>query len=166
MHKISYKLQKVSSIFIAICLLTMLTMIVIQILFRNIFHISCVWTDEIARYAFIWMTMVGASLQVRRKGHFLISLFIDSVKQKKIFNIFINIVVLVVAVELFFWGLKFVAVGFGTPSIAAHINLAWVYSAMPVGAFLMLFYLNEMILEDIGIIPAIEENIESSEITA
>lgn len=148
MKSVSRKLQEVSKITVGILLTSIVVIVSIQIFFRNQLKISCVWADEIARYAFIWLTMIGASLQVKDKGHFVISLFIDTVKYKRIFGAVINAVMLIVIFAMILWGTQYAIQGYGTISQAAHIKMVWVYSAIPVSGLLMLFYIIEILLKD------------------
>lgn len=42
---------------------------IIQVLCRYFLKVSVPWTEELARFAFIWATMLGASVLVKTKGH-------------------------------------------------------------------------------------------------
>ena len=152
MHTLSEKLYTYSSRAVGFFLAVIVLMVTIQIVARNILQVSCVWSDEIARYAFIWLTAVGASTQVRDKGHFVIALFSDSLKNKKPLTLIIYALMFVTAVIMFIYGVKHVIVGAKTLSVAARIPMPFVYAAIPTGALCMIFYIIEMTLEELGLL--------------
>lgn len=153
MQAFSRRLYKISSWAIGVFLVVIVAMVTTQIVARNILQISCVWTDEIARYAFIWLTAVGASIQVRDRGHFVIAIFSDALKNKKPLNLFIYLIMFGAAMAMFVYGIRHVIVGANTISVAAHLPMPVVYAAIPTGAACMLFYITELFLEEIGTIP-------------
>ena len=152
LHSFSKGLQKFNLVVVCLSLVVIVVMVAAQILFRNIIRIPLVWADEIARYAFIWLTAMGAGLMVREKGHFAISMFRDSFKYKKAYDAVIYTLMIATAIVMIVYGFRHVMVGLHTLSAAARIRMAYAYAAIPTGALFMLFYLIEMLLGDFGVI--------------
>jgi len=50
-------------------LLIMFASVLIQIFFRYVLRTPMTWTEEAARYSFIWTVLLGAAFAVRRKEH-------------------------------------------------------------------------------------------------
>ena len=48
---------------------TMVVYIFLQILLRYIFNLPLAWTEELARFTFVWLIYLGASMAVKRKRH-------------------------------------------------------------------------------------------------
>lgn len=48
---------------------SMVVYIFMQILFRYIFNLPLAWSEELARFTFVWLIYLGASLAVKRKRH-------------------------------------------------------------------------------------------------
>ena len=48
-----------------------------QVVWRYAFNNSLVWTEELSRYLFVWMTFVGAALAVKESSHIRVSLLVD-----------------------------------------------------------------------------------------
>lgn len=50
---------------------------VAQVFFRFVLNNSLSWTDELARYCFIWMHMIGASLLIAGGEHATVTVILD-----------------------------------------------------------------------------------------
>lgn len=57
--------------------------IFIQIIARYVFNSSLSWSEELARYIFIWQIWLGASLGVRERKHIRIEIIFDIFKGKR-----------------------------------------------------------------------------------
>ena len=51
---------------------------VMQVFFRFVMNHSLSWTEETARYCFIWMHMIGASLLIQDGGHATVTVILDA----------------------------------------------------------------------------------------
>lgn len=106
------------------------------------------WTEEIARFSFIWMLFLGAAIAVRRGTHFTIDLFSSAQHARfgRWLDVFVMIVVLFVAGSMVVGGVHFVEIGFKRISTTSGIALAWIYLAIPVsGASMMVFALEKIV---------------------
>lgn len=48
---------------------SMVVYIFMQILFRYVFNLPLAWTEELARFTFVWLIYLGASLAVKKQRH-------------------------------------------------------------------------------------------------
>ncbi|WP_337997707.1 TRAP transporter small permease [Oleispirillum naphthae] len=62
----------------------MTTIILMQVFFRYVLENSLSWSEELARYMFIWLTFLGASIAMREKAHIKVSEIVGLVKNKKL----------------------------------------------------------------------------------
>ncbi len=62
---ISYVLDNLEGILCKILLIFFVTTLLLQIIFREL-HLPLTWSEEIARYAFLWFILFGASYATRR----------------------------------------------------------------------------------------------------
>ena len=53
-----------------------------QVFTRFIIKVPATWTEEIARYTFIYMVMIGAALGVRHSAHFGVTMLSDKLHGK------------------------------------------------------------------------------------
>lgn len=54
-----------------------LVVITAQIVWRYVFNDSLTWTEELARYLFVWITFVGMALAIRDRTHIRVTLVVD-----------------------------------------------------------------------------------------
>ena len=103
-----------------------------------------VWTEELARYAFVWMVFLGASIGVKKHTHFSLTFIIDKFPAflKKSIIIFMTSLIFVGVIVMLIQCTRY-ALFTGLTSSAPHlgISMAFVFSAIPVSALLMLLYL-------------------------
>lgn len=120
-------------------LLSILTVIVIfmQVFMRYIIGTSLGWSEELARYAFIWMIYIGISYGVKRNRHLKVDVFtlLFKEKGKLILGIISNILFLLFCVLMTYYGFK-VSGQLVRLSPALKIPMQWVYLAPVVGLFL------------------------------
>ena len=121
--------------------LTVMTLSVfLQIFTRYFLHISLSWPEELARFCFIWCSMLGACIAwERRKLHdidIIFNYFPD------VFKPFValasNLLVCVVLTVLVFYGAQLTALVHLQISPAMEIRMSYVYIAVPFASALML----------------------------
>ncbi|MBP2075997.1 TRAP transporter small permease [Oceanobacillus polygoni] len=108
--------------------------IFLQVVMRYVFGSSLTWSEEIARYAFIWMIYIGVSYGVKKKKHLgvdaLAMLFKE--KGKLIVGIIANVSFLLFAIVMTYYGLDIV-LRVTRESAALQLPLSWVYAAPVMG---------------------------------
>lgn len=69
---------------IIILLVTLLTAVTFtQVVTRYVLGDSLIWSEEAARYLFVWVSMIGAALALREGGHFGLDLLIRPMPRLK-----------------------------------------------------------------------------------
>ncbi|WP_318455210.1 TRAP transporter small permease [Photobacterium leiognathi] len=119
--------------------------VVWQVLSRYIIGKPSTVTDEIARYLFMWVALIGAAYTTGLKRHLAIDLMTMKLKGKrKIINeIIIQLAIAVFAsVVLVFGGsnlaIKTLATGQLTPALGWEMG--YIYFCLPISGALMIFY--------------------------
>ena len=69
---------------IAILFIVMIVAASLQVIFRFVLNNSLAWTEELCRFAMIWMTMLSLGLAVRMRSHISIDIIKDLVPAKVI----------------------------------------------------------------------------------
>ncbi len=113
-----------------------------------------IWTEEIARFAFIWMIMVGAGIAVRDGSHFDVDLLPDPKTPggQLAARLFVDLTIGVVGVIFLIWGWNFAILGSRQSSEIAGLPMLSIYIAWPwIGATWLLF-VGERILVHLKII--------------
>ncbi|PAE30341.1 TRAP transporter permease DctQ [Paenibacillus sp. 7884-2] len=108
--------------------------IFLQVVMRYVFDNSLTWSEEMARYMFIWLIYIGVSYAVKKKRH----LGVDAIamlfkeKGKLIVALIANFSFLIFAIVMTYFGLDIV-LRVTRESAALQIPLTWVYVAPVVG---------------------------------
>jgi len=157
MSKISYVFEKITLVLVA-CLLLVLTFnVFFQVLSRHLIKIPMVWTEEIARFSFIWCAFLGASLAVKNKAHFAVELLTKRfLSLKKAFAVFVSLSILTVAGVFLIQGIRYSIMGLERISPTVNIKMIWIYVSIPISAFLMIFYVLEQLIAELKTRPAKE----------
>ena len=116
-------------------------LVFVQVVMRYVFHNSLSWSEELARYLFLWFSWVGASYAVREKSHFRVLMFADILKGRvrTIFELLILLIWCGFSAFLTYQGAvitKFQIVRWQL-SPAMEIPMALAYASVPVGCALM-----------------------------
>src|SRR5258705_2046645 len=73
---------------------------------------SWIWTEELSRFLFIWMVMLGAMIGVREGSHFEVDVWPTlGARASALLKIVSNVFVLVFALVFVWWGFEFVSFG-------------------------------------------------------
>lgn len=115
-----------------------------------------IWTEEIARFCFVWMIMVGAIIAVRDGSHFDLDLLptSGSSKTEAAKRILVNLLMLVVALVFVWYGWKLIAFGWFQTSEIAALPMNWIYGAWPVAGVLFTAFILEKLVRDLSIFMA------------
>lgn len=122
-----------SSILIFLSILTVVV-VFIQVFMRYVLGSSLIWSEELARYAFIWMIYIGVSYGVKRQAHISVDAFalLFGRKGKFALDIASNLAFLAFAVILTYYSFE-VMLQVTRKSPAMEIPMYWVYAAPMVG---------------------------------
>ena len=123
--------------------------VLLQVLFRYVFHSPLAWTEELARYLQVWLMAVGAAIGVRAGMHFrldVVHLVIPS-GIIRYFRVAIHLATLLFIGMLVYYGTAILETVQRQQSPAMNISMIFPYLAIPVGASLMGFHVIVKILQ-------------------
>jgi len=111
----------------------MLFIIFLQVIFRYVFHNSLTFSEELARYLFVWTVFLCSAV------HIIVGVLTERLKGKKAkyIKIAAYVTTMVFVSILFFQGLKMMKLSSFQHSPALGISMSWVYLAIPVATFVM-----------------------------
>src|SRR6266853_1726029 len=102
---------------------------------------SWIWTEELSRFLFIWMIMLGAMVGVREGSHFVVDVLPDLPPRANAFlQIVTNFLVLVFALVFVWWGVGFVRFGWDQSSELAELPMAFIFMAWPVAGVIWVLF--------------------------
>ncbi|HZG72376.1 MAG TPA: TRAP transporter small permease [Chondromyces sp.] len=121
-----------------------------QVFMRYILGDSLTWSEEIARYAFIWMIYLGVSYGVKKNKHLGVDAFtmLFEKKGQLIVGMIANLSFLVFSLVITYYGFDIV-MRVTRESAAIQLPLEWVYAAPVVGMILTSIRLVQNIILDI-----------------
>jgi TRAP-type C4-dicarboxylate transport system permease small subunit len=117
-----------------------------------------IWTEEMARFLFVWMVMLGAMVGIRDGSHFDVDVWPElKPKWNALLRIVSNVFVLVFALVFIWYGIKFVQFGWSQTSELADLPMAWIFVAWPLAGFTWLLFLGPRFRADVRIFVAESE---------
>ena len=134
--------EHIEQIILTILLAAMSLIIGVQIFMRYVVQESLTWSEELARYLFIWVSYFGVSYGVKKHAHIRVeaAMMFMPVKIKPYIYIISNIIFLIFALMVVKEGFILSAkiFGFGQSSPAMGIPMGYIYLAPAVGFALVL----------------------------
>jgi TRAP-type transport system small permease protein len=111
---------------------------------------SYIWTEEMARFFFIWMIMIGAMVGIRDSAHFDVDLWPPlAARANAALRVVTNLFVLVFALVFLWYGIKFVQFGWSQNSELAELPMPYIFAAWPLAGLTWVLFLGEKFLEDL-----------------
>jgi TRAP-type C4-dicarboxylate transport system permease small subunit len=108
-----------------------------------------IWTEEMSRFFFIWMVMLGAMVGVRERLHFDVDVWPDlSPRPEALLRIIANVFVLIFALVFIWWGWHFTAFGWDQTSEIADLPMWIIFVAWPMAGVTWTIYLGEQFISD------------------
>lgn len=111
-----------------------------------------IWTEEIARFCFVWIVMIGAMIAVRDGTHFDVDLLPEtkSPLAELISKLFVNFAIGAVAVIFLVFGYDFAILGSRQTSEIAGLPMLSIYIAWPFAGLTWLVFLAERTHADVA----------------
>jgi TRAP-type C4-dicarboxylate transport system permease small subunit len=112
-----------------------------QVATRYVLGDPLIWSEEAARYLFVWVSMIGAALAIREGGHFGLDLLIRRAPAlKPVLGPAVTAVTVIFLVILLKTGIDETRLAAMQFAMTFPMRMQWAYLALPIGAGLMLFH--------------------------
>ncbi len=145
------RLDKVLGSFLVILLVLMVLAVLWQIFSRYILNSPSSFTEELARFLFIWIGILGAAYATGQQTHLAIDILPPKLNpaNRIRLRIFINLLIILFSLTVLVIGggnLVYVNYLLGQSSAALNIPLSWVYTIVPISGILVIVYkVNEIL---------------------
>jgi TRAP-type C4-dicarboxylate transport system permease small subunit len=114
---------------------------------------SYIWTEEMARFLFIWAVMIGAMIGVRESSHFEVDVFPSLSRRGEAFvRLLGRLGVLTAALVFVFAGIHFTEFAWNRTSELAELPLWLIHIAWPITGATWLVFLGEQMADDLRVI--------------
>lgn len=112
-----------------------------------------IWTEEIARFCFIWIIMLGAIIAVRDGTHFDVDILPKgSARTQGLSRIVVHIAMVAAASIFVVYGYGFAQFGAIQVSEISGLPMLTIYIAWPLAGASMIAFLLEKLVEDVRIL--------------
>ena len=128
---------------IIVLMLVMTVTVSLQIVFRYVFNVPLAWSEEMARFSFVWVSFFGASALMRVREHINVSVFVDRFPPRlRTVAVFLaNICALICVYFFLVGGIALTTNEWRQLAPAMEIPMGWVYLVIPISTGLMAIWI-------------------------
>lgn len=104
-----------------------------------------IWTEEAARFCFMWIIMTGATVAIRDGTHFVVEALPRprTARGQALADMVADFFLLIVAVAFVVYGYDYAVFGYSQTSELTGINLVWIYGMYMVAGLTWVVFLTE-----------------------
>ncbi|HXF16933.1 MAG TPA: TRAP transporter small permease [Burkholderiales bacterium] len=114
---------------------------------------SYIWTEELARFMFIWMVMIGAMIGVREGTHFEVDLLPRlGIRANALLRMVSQAFVLIFALVFVWWGIQFTRFGWDQLSEIAELPMWTIFVAWPVVGITSVLFIAEAFVTNVRVL--------------
>lgn len=143
------RVNNVVKYIVSVLFIVLVVLVFTQVVTRFIINYPLSWSEEISRYAMIYIVFLGSALAVRTKDHIAIDFLLEIVnpKNKKRLTIITLLISALFFAMLTYFGfqLTLIVIDQATPTL--QFSMAWAYAAIPAGSLLMLLNVFAVLIE-------------------
>jgi TRAP-type transport system small permease protein len=146
--------SRVLSVLVVVMLAILIIPVAMQI-FSRFTHIipHYIWTEEMARFLFVWTIMLGATLGIREGSHLVVDIWPRlSPRPEAALRLLSSIAVLIMALVFVWAGIEFTQFAWHRISELAELPLWLIHVAWPVAGVSWLVFLGEQLYDDLRVL--------------
>ena len=137
--------HRILTALMVIAVATLIIPVTLQIISRYTALIpSYIWTEELSRFLFIWMVMLGAMIGVRERTHFEVDVWPTlGPRANALLRMASDSFVLIFALVFLWWGIAFLRFGWDQTSELADLPMGFIFAAWPIAGLTWILFLLE-----------------------
>jgi TRAP-type C4-dicarboxylate transport system permease small subunit len=111
-----------------------------------------IWTEEAARFLFIWIITIGSAVAVREQTHFNVDVLSKprTARGKALAVLVVDLSMLAMAVIFVWYGWQFAIFGYGQTSELTGINMAFIFVSFLVAGLSWAAFIVERTLDNLS----------------
>lgn len=123
----------------------------LQIFTRYVLGSPLSWTEEVARYLFVWMVFIGSAAAMLDRSHVAIEMFVDALEPRArlLIRLVSDVLCLSFLVIFAYWSSKTLSRVWAIPSSALELPSGILYSSVPISVSLMIVRLVQRSARDV-----------------
>lgn len=140
LEKLDQQLARAESALSVLIVCVICFAVLFQVLSRFVLKVPLSWTEELSRFALIWLTFIAAAVSLRDDGHFAVDVIAHRLppRGRRLYAIALLATMLVYLVAMLWTGLQLLPIAHMQESPALDLDMGYVYLSIPVGAALMI----------------------------
>jgi TRAP-type C4-dicarboxylate transport system permease small subunit len=113
-----------------------------------------IWTEEVARFCFMWIIMIGAMIAVRDATHFDVDVLPKpkTARGAAWSRLVVHGLMLIVAIVFVRYGWDYAVFGWQQESELTGINMLWIHAAYPLAGVTWVAFLTEKMAATVAIL--------------
>lgn len=133
-------LIEIITAFLTVCFTIL---VFLQVLFRYVLRYPLTWSEELTMIVFQWSVFLGAAVAVRHGVHYKLDILVRHfpMKLKSYAEIFVSIIIGVVALTMLIKGYAMVLLTKDSMLPTIDLSYAVIYAAVPISGALIIIYL-------------------------
>ena len=148
------KLDRVLEIIVILIMGTLVIDVLWQVFSRFILSNPSSFTDELARFLLIWVSLLGGAYMSGKRLHLSIDLISHklTIKQSLVIDSIVQIITLLFVVSVLIIGgsrLVFITLYLDQTSAALNAPLGYIYSVLPLSGLIMMIYSIHFLLQNL-----------------
>jgi len=145
MEKLYQNINRIIEVVLVVIFALLVLDVLWQVFGRYVLNQSFSFTEEFARFALIWLSILGAAYLNGKREHLSMDYLLQKLspeqlaKRMKLIEVLMFVFALVVMV-IGGGNLVYTTLYLGQVSPAMHVSLGYVYSIVPISGLLIMFY--------------------------
>jgi TRAP-type transport system small permease protein len=113
-----------------------------------------IWTEEAARFLFIWIISIGSAIAVREQTHFNVDVLRkpETARGKALAALVVDLSMLVMAVIFIWYGWEFAVFGYSQTSELTGINMTFIFSSFLLAGLSWAAFIVERTLDNLPVL--------------
>jgi TRAP-type C4-dicarboxylate transport system permease small subunit len=112
-----------------------------------------IWTEEMARFFFIWTIMIGAMVGIREGSHFEVDIWPKlAPRPQAALTLVASVFVLLFALAFLWWGIEFTRFALNRISELAELPLWLIHVAWPIAGATWVLFLGERMWDNVKVL--------------
>lgn len=146
-----YFFKHLEEILCSVFLVTMISLVILNVFLRYLFGYSIFWAEEVATICFVWCVFIGASATYKHKMDIGIDILITTAPPRieKLVRLMTKLTLLAINGYIFYIAMVFTKIAWTKPTAVLGISSAVFNSALVVGFGLITIYTLRFLYEDI-----------------
>ncbi len=136
----NHYVMKAVEVLTTILMFVLVGLVFFQVVNRFLLHIPAAWTEEMARYNFVWLSLFGSVIALRSDRHLSVDLLVQGIKSRKtqdVINVLVSVLVILFSLILTWSGYNYTISNWTNTCEFGAFPLAYIYAAVPFAGLLL-----------------------------